>query len=78
MPVPKPVPVPVHLTPEAAGLEPLLDAEGVARALNITPRSAANMLARRELPVVKLGRRVRVRPSDLAAYLAENTREARA
>lgn len=54
----------------------LLDAAAVAELLIISTRSAENMMTRRELPVVKLGSRNRVRLADLHAYIDERTRPA--
>jgi len=57
------------LTPE------LLDVEGIAEYLAITVRAVRSLVAGRQLPVIKIGQRVRVRRADLDAYLEANTRE---
>ena len=41
------------------------------------PESAVrDLILRRAIPVIKIGQRIRVRRTDLDAYLAANTREA--
>lgn len=49
----------------AAGFEPLLTAESVATILNISLRQTRRLIADGALPVVRIGRAVRVRPDDL-------------
>lgn len=55
---------------------PLLDTNALAALLDVSPRTAHRLIADRELPVIKIGRAVRVRPEDVDAYLARNTRPA--
>jgi excisionase family DNA binding protein len=58
-------------------VEKLLRGEEVAALLNVS-RSHAFMLMRiGELPTIKLGRCVRVRPADLQGYLAEQAAASR-
>lgn len=63
---------------DAGGLEavhsehigpPLLDWEGAARYLGVTPRLVRELWARRELGGVKVGKRVRFRAADLTDYV---------
>jgi excisionase family DNA binding protein len=49
-------------------LAPLLDTEDVARHLGISARQVRTMKARHELPYVTVGRLVRYRLQDLAAW----------
>lgn len=55
---------------------PLMDAKAVAAYTRLSLRTAHRLLTDRELPVIKIGRSVRVRAEDLDAYLARNTRPA--
>lgn len=66
----------VPAAPAAPTPEPLLDKHDLARVLGLTVRAAERLMTERIVPVVKIGRYVRVRPADLDAYLAENTRAA--
>jgi excisionase family DNA binding protein len=50
----------------------LLTVSQCAECLNITTRHARHLFATRAFPVVKVGRLVRVRKSDLDTYLAQN------
>ena len=60
------------------GIEPLLDADDVTEALRLPSRRAAyRLFDSGALPVVRLGRKLRVRPSDLRAYIAAQTVPAR-
>jgi excisionase family DNA binding protein len=51
----------------------LLDVQGIAEYLNITPRNARRIVSERRVPVLKIGALVRVRRADLDAYLAAHT-----
>lgn len=53
--------------------DPLLDLLGIADRCNISERMARRLISERRLPVVKVGRHVRVRSSDLEAYLHDHT-----
>ncbi len=55
----------------------LLTVSECAECLNISTRHARHLFDTRAFPVVKVGRLVRVRRSDLDAYLAQNIREVR-
>jgi len=55
--------------------DPLLDIDAISRRASIPMRMARRLVAERRLPVVKIGRYVRVRASDLEAYLDANTQE---
>ena len=50
----------------------LLKADDVARILNISRSFAYKLMRRGEIPVVRLGRATRVRPSDLEHFVSEN------
>jgi excisionase family DNA binding protein len=51
--------------------EPLLvDIPGAARMLSSTKATIRNILWRREIPFVKIGRRFLIDPADLRAYIA--------
>ncbi|AWB90304.1 helix-turn-helix domain-containing protein [Homoserinimonas hongtaonis] len=54
----------------------LLDVQGIASYLNITPRTARRIVSERRVPVTKIGALVRVRRTDLDAYLVAHTVEA--
>ncbi|WP_314853513.1 helix-turn-helix domain-containing protein [uncultured Microbacterium sp.] len=54
----------------------LLDEAGVARVTRTTARMARRIIAERRVPVIKVGRYVRVRRSDLEAWLEANTQPA--
>ena len=53
--------------------EELLRREDVARILNISRSFAYLLMKRGEFPIVRMGRSVRVRPSDLEQYIEKNT-----
>jgi excisionase family DNA binding protein len=59
--------------PESASTlrEALLDVEGVAAALGVTPRHVRRLVAERRVPFVKVGRFVRFDPKALDAWLDE-------
>ena len=63
---------PVEPVPESG----LLDVAGVASRAGVPLRMARRLLDERRLPTVKIGRYVRVRPDDLDAWLAAQTRPA--
>ena len=50
----------------------LLRSEEVAELLNISKAMAYRIMADGRLPVLRLGRAVRVRPEDLEAFVANN------
>jgi excisionase family DNA binding protein len=50
----------------------LLNAADIAARLNISRSHAYKLLKRREIPTVRLGRAIRVRPEDLDAFIREN------
>ena len=52
-------------------LEPLLRGNDVARLLNISRSKAYAMIQSGEIASVRLGGSVRVRPSDLLAFISE-------
>jgi excisionase family DNA binding protein len=48
---------------------PLLNWEGAAEFLGVTPRLVRELWARKELGGVRVGRRIRFREQDLAEYV---------
>ena len=48
----------------------LLDVEGAAEYLSVTPRFIRRLIAERRLPFVKLGRHVRFDPADLDRFIS--------
>jgi excisionase family DNA binding protein len=50
-------------------LEALLKGEDVARILNISRAQAYILMQEGDLPTVRMGRTVRVRPADLGAFI---------
>lgn len=59
--------------PDTPGIEKLLKASEVARILNISRSFAYLLMQSGNIPVVRVGHSVRVRPSDLRNYISENT-----
>jgi len=55
----------------------LLDWEGAAAFLNVTPRLVRDLWQRRQLSGVKVGRRVRFKESDLVEYIDRHRVEAK-
>ncbi len=54
---------------ETIAAEPLLKAADVARILNISTQLVYRLLQRGEIAVVRINTAVRVRPTDLQAYI---------
>lgn len=54
----------------------LLGVSEIAAYLSVSDRAVRDLVSRRQIPVIKIGQRIRVRQADLDAYLAANTREA--
>lgn len=54
----------------------LWDVETAAAASGLSPRSVRHLIEKRLIPTVKVGRLVRIRPSDFEAFIAANTRPA--
>ena len=63
----KPVPIP-------AQMDRLLTAGDVASRLNISRSQAYQLLRKGDIPCVRMGRTIRVRPADLEAYILQNVR----
>jgi excisionase family DNA binding protein len=59
--------------PETPVIEKLFKGSEVARLLNVSRSFAYLIMQSGELPTVRLGRSVRVRPSDLRNYIMKNT-----
>lgn len=57
--------------------DPLLTVEECADHLNTSPRMVRRMVAERRVPVVRIGRHVRIRLSALDRYLMQRTTPAR-
>ncbi len=51
----------------------LWDVEAAASATGLRVRYVRKLIAERRVPVVKLGRLVRIRPADLVAYIEAST-----
>jgi len=58
-----------------ADLKKLLKAYQVAERLNTSKAFAYTLLQRGEMPVVRMGKTVRVRPEDLEKYIMDNLDE---
>lgn len=56
-------------------ISPLLTPAEVARVLKVSRSKVYQMVARQELPSVRVGALRRIRPADLEAYLESLTRE---
>ncbi len=54
---------------ESLAAEQLLKAADVARVLNVSVPMAYRLMQRGEIPVVRINSAVRVKPSDLQAYI---------
>lgn len=52
-----------------AHLAPLLDTDGVAHVLSVTPRHVRRLVAERRIPFLKVGRFVRFDPASLNLWL---------
>ena len=55
----------------STGRSPLLDVDGVARALGVTPRHIRRLVAERRIPFFKVGRFVRFDPGELDLWLEQ-------
>ena len=53
-------------------VEKLLKANEVAQALGISKSFAYQLIRQGEIPSLRMGKAVRIRPSDLEAYVAKN------
>lgn len=62
--------LPATPTPRADAPRLLLTKPEVGHALGLSTRTVENLLAAGELPGVKIGRSIRVRPSDLETFIA--------
>lgn len=57
--------------------DPLLDWDRSAERLGVSPRMVKRIVADRLVPVVRVGRHIRIRQSALDAYIEANTTPAR-
>ena len=55
----------------------LFDVAGAADYMNINPRQVRRMIEQRSIPVIKIGKHVRIAQADIDSYLKSNTREVR-
>lgn len=60
--------------PEFAKMGTLLKSSDIARLLNISRSFAYQLMQSGELPTVRVGHSVRVRPRDLVEYIEKNVR----
>jgi excisionase family DNA binding protein len=56
-------------------LHPLLTVPEVAELLRLSPRSIRRLIADGRLPIVRLGRAIRIRPRDVEALVASSGQE---
>jgi excisionase family DNA binding protein len=56
---------------QARGPGQLLTAKQVARDLNVSLRTVRRLIAQQKLPVVRIGKAVRITPEALAAFIGE-------
>lgn len=54
----------------------LWDVVDAASATGLSVRYVRRLIAERRLPVVRIGRLVRIRPDDMRTFISENTRPA--
>lgn len=57
--------------------EVLLDIEGAARRLNVTPRFMRRLVAEKRVPYLKVGKFIRFDPNDLSSWLSTRRVEIR-
>jgi len=57
-------------------VEPLLDSPATAKRLGITERHLRELVVRRDIPFVRVGRLIRFVPADLEAWVEDNRTEA--
>jgi excisionase family DNA binding protein len=64
----------MNYQPYSVTAEPLLNKAEAARRLGFCERTVNSLMARGELPYIKLGpRTVRFKPEDVEAYITRNT-----
>ena len=63
------------MTTDTASLSRLLTVDDVATMLRLSPRTVRRMIAVGRLPVIRLGRAVRVHPAALAKLLEKSGQE---
>ena len=56
-------------------LRPLLTVPEVAALLRLSPRSIHRLIADGRLPIVRLGRAIRIRPQDVEVLMASSGQE---
>ena len=63
------------MTPNANTAQPdrLLSKSEAAAHLNVSPRMVERIVAERRMPVVRIGRHIRLRASDLDAFVVAST-----
>ncbi len=61
-----------HQTENLFQADALLKGDDVARILNVSRSFAFQLMQRGEIPTVRLGRAVRVRPSDLERFITDS------
>ena len=55
----------------------LFDVAGAADYMNIKVRQVRRMIEQRSIPVIKIGKHVRIAQADIDSYLRSNTRDVR-
>jgi excisionase family DNA binding protein len=55
----------------------LFDVAGAADYMNIKVRMIRRLIEQRKIPVIKIGKHVRIAQADIDSYLKSNTREVR-
>jgi excisionase family DNA binding protein len=61
------------LFPDTLDIETLLKGNDIARILNISRSFAYLLMQSGDIPVVRVGHSVRVRPSDLRSFIMKNS-----
>ncbi len=65
-----------QLVPEPDPPDRLLTVREAARQLNLSPSAVHNYISSHQLPVIRLGRAVRIEPADLAEFIAQRRQNA--
>jgi excisionase family DNA binding protein len=74
-PTPTPKPKPEDKSPAVRGPKPLLTAAEAAEILGISKSKMYNMMQARQIPVITLGRNVRIREEDIEEFIVRQRRQ---